>query len=424
EWWDAQGDGSTNDSAAIQAAIDSVAGADGGTVQLMAKNYICNIEMQRYVTLRGVYAGLAVTDGADVNAGTVLTANATGAVIDTPVATTTGMRIENLQVEGLGSGTACTGIRFRAVDRSEVTNVLIYNISDEGLLDEAGNNNTYSKIYTKNCLLDRTQAAKIGAVDITCTAVQMSEVEASSYSQSSLSDGNAYLCGIVIRGNRGTFSRCSGVDSDIGIHIIGDYNRFEVCSADGNYAHGWELFDGAFGNQLTGCTASRNGAETTNTYDGFNIDAFGNLFVGCYALSTGGNKHRYGFNDYSPVQTAPTLRNIYSGCRAYNPDTAEFLGTDNAGSSFPTANTNFFEFAEDDTTPTVASGVLFRTANANNITITDFNGGTPGQRIYLLIDDDHTTIGGSPDIQGGGRLPTRSNLEDMLLSFTHVNGIW
>ena len=49
-------------------------------------------------------------------------------------------------------------------------------------------------------------------------------------------------------------------------------------------------------------------------------------------------------------------------------------------------------FAEDDATPSVAAGSYFVTANANATTITDFDDGVTGQQIIVEIGDANTTV--------------------------------
>lgn len=49
-------------------------------------------------------------------------------------------------------------------------------------------------------------------------------------------------------------------------------------------------------------------------------------------------------------------------------------------------------FSSADATPSVSGGSFFKTANAGATTITDFDDGTTGQVIFVLIDDANTTV--------------------------------
>jgi hypothetical protein len=430
EWWGATGDGTTDDTTAIQAAVDSLGDDDGGVIQFLAKTYECNITTKQYLTLQGVYGGTGITDGATPSDNTILLAHSSGAVIDTASGTDQeGICIRDMQIQGLGAGTACKGIRFRQVLNSRVENVVLYNLSDEGILDSSGTRNTYTNIRTYNCVLNRTQASVIGAVDTNCDYMMMSNVQARTYSDSTPSLSAAgNINGIVVRGDYGYINNAVGESSDGGIYVSGDSNKFSNCNALTNYGHGWEIASTAFGNQYATCSAHRNGQESTNSYSGFLTYGRGEVFAGCIALSLAGDgwAHRYGFQDDSTATTDPTeayLRNTFIGCRSVSAATGEIDSTTEGGSSFITGNGNFFDFADGDTTPSVAGGTLFRTANTGATTITDFDDGTPGQVIHLVINDDNTEIDNSADIQLDPRTDTTydSGRSIMLI---HVNGVW
>lgn len=61
--------------------------------------------------------------------------------------------------------------------------------------------------------------------------------------------------------------------------------------------------------------------------------------------------------------------------------------------SFETvSNVSFVNFTADDATPSVSGYVNFKTANVNPTTITNFDNGTDGQVIRVVITDTNTTI--------------------------------
>lgn len=334
EWTGAVGDGSTDDSSAIQELIDTLFAAKNGIIQFQSKDYKVNLELKEYVTLQGTYSGIGINGkvtGSSVAAkGTRLIANATGAVIDTDDSgeISTLMGIKNMQIRGLGAGTACIGVHFRYVQRSIIRDVSFDNISDQAILSDAGYANYFQNIFAQNCLLDQSQAAKIGVIDVGGTDHFLDNIE-STASQSALTDANMYLCAIVIRGSNNFSTRVIGEISDIGIHVIGDFNRFNNCRADLNFGHGIEIASGADFNDFSICYASRNGAETDNTYDGYNITGKYSTFTGCRAdsLTSDGYNHRYGFND---TQGSSTSVNEYTGCYVVNADTASFFQCTNS----------------------------------------------------------------------------------------------
>ena len=111
EWKGALGDGATNDSVAIQAMIDCLETAGGGTVQFLSKTYICNLEAKSYVELRGMvpmFKGSIA--GTESHNNTYLKANATGNIITTAAGALHGIAIRNIGFIGLGSAVALRGL--------------------------------------------------------------------------------------------------------------------------------------------------------------------------------------------------------------------------------------------------------------------------------------------------------------------------
>lgn len=82
-------------------------------------------------------------------------------------------------------------------------------------------------------------------------------------------------------------------------------------------------------------------------------------------------------------------------------------------------------FAADDATPSVAGGSAFKTANANATTITDLEGGTEGQQVWLLVDDANTTIdfNTGTNITGNGGANFVAKAGDCV-HFIFLNGKW
>lgn len=81
-------------------------------------------------------------------------------------------------------------------------------------------------------------------------------------------------------------------------------------------------------------------------------------------------------------------------------------------------------FAVDETTPDVAVGNCFRTANANPTTITNFLNGTNGQTIQVEVADANTTFANNGIIFNGTGAPL-AGVEGVIYSFKQTNGsVW
>lgn len=81
-------------------------------------------------------------------------------------------------------------------------------------------------------------------------------------------------------------------------------------------------------------------------------------------------------------------------------------------------------FDDGDTTPDVTNGVIFKTANTSDTTITDFDGSEgDGHRILIVIDDDYTTIAHNANINMPGD-HTRKFSQHEMAEFVSIGGVW
>ena len=196
----AVGDNVTDDTAAIQAVIDVAYAAGGGVVLLPAATYrVINLILKDGVVLYGSPGGYGYQVSSIER--TVLRAYAAGIIVDTPAGGTTGAAILGIDFQGLGAGTAVKGIRLRAGNWNQIKNVHLNNMSDEGIVISAGKADVIEDVLATNCVLDRTQAAVIGAVDIGGTDHYLNRIEAtvSGSTEGTVQSVNLYHVGILIR---------------------------------------------------------------------------------------------------------------------------------------------------------------------------------------------------------------------------------
>lgn len=386
----ATGDGVTDDSAAIQAAIDAVNAAGGGEVIFAPGTYVCNVTLKGGVVLVG---GSVTGDKASYNTSTAVkfTANATGVVVDTPVTETALCGVVGISLHGLGSGTACKGIRFRDVHRGFMKSVNLNNFSDEGLLVDSGSIAcVFEDILVTNCLADRTQSAKIGAVDFDGTDHFLNRIE-STTSQSALSDSNAYLCGMLIRGDTMFITNCIGEISDEGIHFTSGASQNMVmnCRADLNFGHGFNIIGTS--NIFSNCHSLSNGQETTNTYSNWRFDSSSsnNQTSNCKSSTATANVPKYGFED---LVASAAGKNRHDNPFSTSAGTAQYLNQNSDGSGFHFPPGAIIPFSANDTTPSIVGNQSFFTQNSISTTITNFDDGVSGQHIYVLVADANTTF--------------------------------
>ncbi len=416
----AVGDGTTDDSTAIQAAIDALS-VTGGVVLVPPGTYSCiDIVLKTGVYLVGPQPGIS---SKSFTVAATLLASGTGEIVKTDGTATynRNLGVIGLGFQGLGSGTAVKGVHFDKVVKGNIRWCSFNNISDQAILvdDDCGSVNV-TESFAQNCLLDRTQSAKVGVLDIDGSDHTIRGGEYNS-SSTSLSDANAYICAVVIRGGDHFIDNVIGEISDCGIHVTGvdSPSRFVNVRADLNYGNGFEIEGSAY---LTNCSANRNGQETDNTYDGFVVGTGNSILTGCQALSLGADawQHRYGFTD---SQGSDSNKNTYNGCRSIGDQTAEFnfSAFSGAGHMMPSGAPK--SFSDGDTTPDVQNYLTFRAVNTSATSITDFDNATSGQLITIYTSNANTTfVDGSPLQTNTGA--NRVSVANGVYQFISVNGVW
>lgn len=390
----ALGDGVTDDSVPIQAAIDAAETAGGGKVicPVPPVAYRCNVVLKSGVMLEGgTHRFGYMASGSPTNITKFLAAGP-GVVIDTPVTSIRNCGVVGINVMGLGAGTAVTGIRFRDVDWGFVKGAQINNCADEGLkIDSASIACVVEDVLTTNCVLNRARAAVIGAIDLHGTDHYIHRVQAgiSGSAEGTVQSINLYCVALCVRAWTSWFSDLSGEISDIGVYVSGSQNVFTAVRADLNYGHGFYNLGG--GNRFIGCLGLNNSQDTTNTYSNFHATSASsnNIYSGCLASDTQTKKARYGFED---MVISATGKNQYANCLSTAALTAQYLMQTSNGSAFSFPAGTHKTLTANSATPDVTGYERFITANSTPTTVTDWLGGVQGQRILIFCNDANTTI--------------------------------
>lgn len=426
----AVGDGVTNDTAAIQAAIDAVNAAGGGVLFFPAGNYLCiGLVLKSGVYL---YGAAPYKYSSNSKYAVKLTASATGIVVDTPNGSACDNGgIDGFVIQGLGSAIVGNGIRFRDANACSIKNCLVNNFADEGIkVDSTCIACVYEDILITNCVLNRARAAKIGAFDINGTDHHFERIESTtSHSLTgAVTSASLFCCAFVVRNANSMFSKCVGEISEVGFHILatdGATNKFVACRADLNYGHGWEIAGSA--NMFTACHAHRNSQDTTNTYDGFNIvvtTGVGNSFSACQSggLAADAKKPRYGFNDLCNG-SGVSQRNFFDeACTGAGNVTALWNMVQFQGST-PGLPHHVNPATDADATPTVDNSTFMRLSSYTIETlVTDFDDAVGSQFLFLLGD-------GNVTVANNANITTNTGINKRLRDnagylFQHYNGVW
>lgn len=419
----ARGDGITDDTAPIQAAIDAAAAQGGGIVFLPKGKYlVTGLTLKGGVKLTSLAQHYGYAGGGETYVVKILCNTAAATVIDTPTSTTYTPSVEGISIDG--GGVASIGIRYRNTQWGAVKNVHLNNFADQGLLVDGGNTGSFEGILAVNCLQNQSRAAKAGAVQVAGADHYLSRIEATA-SVTGVTSSNLYCCAFVITQANGFHIGLLGEISDVGFHIAGGFNRFTNCRADLNYGHGWEIVDGAFTpskNIFGMCHAVSNGRGATNTYDAFNIAATGNSFCACRTVTTGtGSSQRYGFND--TVAQAPVLnRNSYDfGCGG-DAVTAAFNTQPSSGSGVPMPPHDIHPANGSTTLDATGTSLIVCDLYTGAATVTDILGGVQGQTVNIFGNANVTLA-----VTGNIRTNTGSSktlAANKIYRYMLVNGHW
>ena len=419
----ALGDGSTDDTAAIQAAING-SSATGGIVFFPPGTYIINapLVMNNSIILfgSGSQQDGASTLGTQIQAGGSWAG--TALIIDQGASSVErGMAVRHMVLKG--TATVTNGVLWDDGEYCTVEDVFCDTFQGAGvyLKTATGNVGFLRDVTAQNCVQATTLGSRIGAITTEWADVYIDEATATTSSADYSESGNRV--GILVAGGNSFMTNSTGHLSEDGIVVSGGRCRVTNCRTDLNRGHGFVVETNG-SNQFSNCFAFNNGQETTNTYDGFRVvvTTF-NLFNNCRAESSVANDHRYGF-----VSTATGDGNRFSNCVSTGHVTDFFVNTAVASVhewDVPVASQ--ITAVADDTTPSVANSRICTTSpnTVTGISITQLDDAVAGQTLLLISGADGNSA--STIARGGNFLIAADwvpDVNDTILLHTHNSTVW
>ena len=342
-WFDvrafgATGDGSTNDSANVQAAITAAA-VNGGIVFFPPGMYRCNVTVPNGVTLLGSGFGWMAPNLGPIPS-VLKSASGTGETAVVTIALSgrgsEASRIQGLLIHGNNTGSGDVGLLIPNAGGNgtvEVIDTAFANFGQQAVLQ----NGPAGHLIMNMCLVeaalsDRTSGTRRGAIEIHAANAQLTTVEvgAGIVDGATITNGALNNCALLVDGSYGTYIGVVAEEAEIGVFLTeaASGNTFVACNANLNAGHGWTVKDAA-NNTFSNCQASNNGQARASTYDGFHLTAASgpNMFSDTLCIINGGFRAgRYGINDGSTALPG----NSYFNVRAAGSFTA---GTNFGGAS-------------------------------------------------------------------------------------------
>lgn len=418
----AKGDGSSDDSRAIQTAIDRASAAGGAVVEFPPGEYRCiGLVLKPNVDLHGLQKR------------SILAARSIGTLLTVPQ-DVQNATVNGLSFRGVTERSPSVGLRLHGIGNF-VTRCDFIGFADEAIIiAEGGLVHHLEYVFADNCLrVPRTKVSgvlTVGAHDCTLLDVEIAGGLGTRLGQI-LEPADNNWC-IYITGSNTFMTDCVAEVGQGGIRIApsSQQNRIENTRSDLHARQGWYI-EGTR-SQFANCIALNCGLEgmhsgKTAGWPGWSLIAAGhNTFTNCRShLETYKGNVTFGFQEFGdePGKEGNRAINTLIGCTSFGHTIAPF-DTKSAG---PVTGNNVHYAAE-----TIGSGEEIEVYNLAILElrqpaparITNFKG-TRGQRLVVV----GASGAGQTTMVQGRRIKTRSGQNlvvqpDVAVEFVNVRDVW
>jgi hypothetical protein len=417
----ARGDGASDDSRAIQTAIDRASAAGGGVVEFPPGEYRC--------------IGLVLKPNVDLNGlqkRSILQARSIGTILTVPQ-DMQGATVHGLSFRGVTERSPSVGLRLHGIGNF-VTRCDFIGFADEAIvIAEGGLVHHLEYVFADNCLrVPRKQVSgvlTVGAHDCTLFNVEIAGGLGTRLGQ--ILEPNNYNWCIYVTGSNTFMTDCVAEVGQGGIRFApsSQQNRIENTRSDLNARQGWYI-EGTR-SQFSNCIALNCGLEgmdggVTPGWPGWYLAAgVQNTFTNCRNhLETYKGKVTFGFQEFGdePGKQGNRAINNLIGCTSFGHAIAPF-DTKSAG---PAGGNNMHyaaEWLDSGAEVEVYNLAILELRYSAPARITNFKG-TLGQRLVIVGASDAKVT-----IEHGRHIKTRSGLpltvqRDTASEFVNVRDVW
>lgn len=417
----------TNYSTQLQSAVSAL--TFGGTVNLPAGSCKANITIGDGVTI----SGLGGTSFNNSHGPITTLVDSSGGTTPIITASGSGFLIQNLQLEGNGTGTTAAqrGIEITSGVAGTITNVSCFQLDQECILIDSGSlGNQISNVTGVRVLLNRTRSSHSGGVRIangsTDNLLVNVYMNASVNSEGHSISANCYNDGIDIEGANNTLTNIHVETSELGLYIAStsSLNRVSNLISQFNYCSGAWVAGAA---QFSNVTLQKNGQDGALAWDALEVTGNNSTFTGLTIDQSSGNSMTAGITD---TITSDTLWNTYDSVRFGGTFTSYWACAGQHGCKINEEKPPV-TIADATTSPDLSLNSLYSFAQSTALTINSFSGGYQGEKVYLVGNANVTlgtsgnilTISGSTELMQTSKVYCLVNVAGSWVEFCTPSGV-